>query len=374
MTAAQILPRGSRAAQFSPEDIPVIVYGGRRVVTTALLAKLYGTDDHNIIKNYRSNAYRFVPGKHFHKLEGAELKAFKHCITESDAVEVARQTRNLILWTERGAARHAKMLDTDKAWDVFEKLEDCYFNQVEQSAPASAPIPAPAAFTSPDFLDLRYNRRPLRITRLAGGFWYGACGLARALGWIDSASITRHMSGVGQMRVVPHGGRTLMLVDHATLLDAVERAEPRHALPFLRWLDRVLRAHFGAEAPALPGAAAPLESLAGEGRQLALDYLGECRQILARHGERLPAMDAEAARRVADGLASQLLAGRRWVLSFNGDGLPVLTGIEHGSVLLDLRDAEHLALLLREQVPADALPRVLDAGLRRLGTLALPSR
>ncbi|MDX7985982.1 hypothetical protein FE392_01335, partial [Xenorhabdus sp. 12] len=27
--------------------------------------------------------------------------------------------------------RHAKMLDTDKAWDVFEKLEDFYFNQKE---------------------------------------------------------------------------------------------------------------------------------------------------------------------------------------------------------------------------------------------------
>ncbi|EJY7180079.1 ORF6N domain-containing protein, partial [Salmonella enterica] len=26
-------------------------------------------------------------------------------------------------------ARHAKMLETDQAWEVFEKLEDCYFSQ-----------------------------------------------------------------------------------------------------------------------------------------------------------------------------------------------------------------------------------------------------
>ncbi|EOM2408963.1 ORF6N domain-containing protein, partial [Escherichia coli] len=26
-------------------------------------------------------------------------------------------------------ARHAKMLETDRAWEVFEKLEDCYFSQ-----------------------------------------------------------------------------------------------------------------------------------------------------------------------------------------------------------------------------------------------------
>jgi hypothetical protein len=32
-----------------------------------------------------------------------------------------------IYGTERGAARHAKMLDTDQAWEVFERLEDAYF-------------------------------------------------------------------------------------------------------------------------------------------------------------------------------------------------------------------------------------------------------
>ena len=41
-----------------------------------------------------------------------------------------------MLWTVRGAARHAKMLETDMAWDVFEMLEDSYFSS--QSA-----MPAP---------------------------------------------------------------------------------------------------------------------------------------------------------------------------------------------------------------------------------------
>ena len=35
----------------------------------------------------------------------------------------------LYLWTKRGAARHAKMLNTDRAWEVFEALEDNYFNR-----------------------------------------------------------------------------------------------------------------------------------------------------------------------------------------------------------------------------------------------------
>lgn len=117
----------------APETVPAIAYAGRPVVTTALLAKLYGTDDHNIIKNYKGNEARFVAGKHFHKLEGHKLREFKDKVTQSDVVQ--KRARHLILWTERGAARHAKMLDTDQAWDVFERLEDCYFASTERAVP-----------------------------------------------------------------------------------------------------------------------------------------------------------------------------------------------------------------------------------------------
>lgn len=128
----------------TPDNLPAISHAGCPVVTTALLAKLYGTDDNNLIQNYQRNSGRFVAGKHFHKLEGAELKAFKNYMTESQVVQVAKNTRQIILWTERGAARHAKMLDTDEAWEVFEKLEDCYFKAAETVVPA---LPAPTSYT-----------------------------------------------------------------------------------------------------------------------------------------------------------------------------------------------------------------------------------
>ena len=34
--------------------------------------------------------------------------------------------RHLYLWTKRGCARHAKILTTEKAWQVFEEFEDAY--------------------------------------------------------------------------------------------------------------------------------------------------------------------------------------------------------------------------------------------------------
>lgn len=113
--------------QIAVETLSPILHNQLPVVTTELLASLYGTDPHSITKNHRSNVDRFVAGKHFFKLEGADLKAFKNKVTDSDLV--ASRAKHLILWTERGAARHAKMLETDQAWEVFEKLEDCYFSQ-----------------------------------------------------------------------------------------------------------------------------------------------------------------------------------------------------------------------------------------------------
>ena len=127
------------ATQISVETLSPIAYNQIPVITTELLAQLYGTETVNIKMNFSRNSARFVQGKHFFKLEGNELREFKHRlslsesvsreVTESYSVKIARNVRSLILWTERGAARHAKMLETDQAWEVFEKLEDCYFSQ-----------------------------------------------------------------------------------------------------------------------------------------------------------------------------------------------------------------------------------------------------
>ncbi|MDE1484305.1 ORF6N domain-containing protein [Xenorhabdus bovienii] len=120
----------------SVQNMTAIMHNSIPVITTELLANVYETDEVNIKMNFSRNAERFTHGKHYFKLEGADLKQFKNRVTESYSVEdsvkvVGKRARSLILWTERGAARHAKMLDTDKAWDVFEALEDFYFNQKE---------------------------------------------------------------------------------------------------------------------------------------------------------------------------------------------------------------------------------------------------
>ncbi|EHK3002075.1 ORF6N domain-containing protein [Salmonella enterica subsp. enterica serovar Poona] len=116
--------------QISVDTLPAITHNQIPVITTELLAQLYGTKIKNISDNFLNNTTRFVVGKHYFKIEKNELREFKD--RHETIGLVGKNARSLILWTERGAARHAKMLETDQAWEVFEKLEDNYFNQCEK--------------------------------------------------------------------------------------------------------------------------------------------------------------------------------------------------------------------------------------------------
>ncbi|EAW8184376.1 ORF6N domain-containing protein [Salmonella enterica] len=107
-------------------DLQIIEYRGQRVVTNEQLAAGYGTDVANIKMNYSRNADRFVEGKHFFKVTGEELANLR--VTFS-YLQISSKTRSLMLWTERGAANHAKMLETDQAWSYHEDLVEFYFTQ-----------------------------------------------------------------------------------------------------------------------------------------------------------------------------------------------------------------------------------------------------
>jgi ORF6N domain len=106
--------------------IPV-EFKNQRIITTKVLAEEFGTEDRRITENFSRNEKRFVEGKHYYKLDGQALKDFKSSLP-SESVEAIKFAPVLYLWTDRGAARHAKILDTDEAWEVYENLEENYFN------------------------------------------------------------------------------------------------------------------------------------------------------------------------------------------------------------------------------------------------------
>ncbi|EOJ4350567.1 ORF6N domain-containing protein [Escherichia coli] len=138
--------------QLAVESLVVVTYSNVPVITTGLLANLYKTEEKHIRQNFKRNECRFIAGKHFFKVSGCELDSLR---TSQRGLQISPKTRSLILWTERGAARHAKMLETDQAWEVFEKLEDCYFSQGKTTQTEQQPQIQPQ-FTAEEIILLCY--------------------------------------------------------------------------------------------------------------------------------------------------------------------------------------------------------------------------
>lgn len=111
-------------------DLNRIEWNGEPVLTTEQLAFKFECNAKNLSANFKNNEERFIEGKHYYKLEGDVLREFKD---ESKTFGfVGNRVNVLYLWTRRGASRHAKMLNNDTAWEIYELLEDTYFKQAEK--------------------------------------------------------------------------------------------------------------------------------------------------------------------------------------------------------------------------------------------------
>lgn len=106
--------------------LKIIEHEGIRVLTTKQLAEVYETTETNIKTNFNRNKERFIEGRDYYCLKGNALKEFKNRVTDSNDPSI-KYASVLYLWTERGANRHSKILDTDKAWQQFDVLEETYF-------------------------------------------------------------------------------------------------------------------------------------------------------------------------------------------------------------------------------------------------------
>ena len=154
------------------KNFSIIEYQGQRVLTAEQLAQAYECAAQQIKQNFNNNKKRFEEGKHYFKLEGYELKEFRKSCSENidpqklqvkdiDSQnlqvenidpQISPMTRTLYLWTKRGASRHCKMLGTDKAWEMFDILEENYFN------------PKPAVTAAPYVLIPKFFRSKQVIT------------------------------------------------------------------------------------------------------------------------------------------------------------------------------------------------------------------
>lgn len=107
-------------------ELAVTEYKEIRVLTTQQIADAYGTNADVISRNFSNNKERYTEGKHYICLKGDELREAK---ANGKIYGLQQNANKFYLWTEKGAFLHAKSLNTDKAWEVYEHLVDTYFNR-----------------------------------------------------------------------------------------------------------------------------------------------------------------------------------------------------------------------------------------------------
>lgn len=108
-----------------------VEFNGTLVLTTQQIAEAYGTTADTITRNFNRNKERYENGKHYIALEGEEKNDFLN-LGQFD--RGMKNAKTLYLWTQKGAFLHAKSLNTDKAWDVYDTLVDEYFQKRDELA------------------------------------------------------------------------------------------------------------------------------------------------------------------------------------------------------------------------------------------------
>lgn len=96
------------------------------------------------------------------------------------------------------------------------------------------------------------------------------------------------------------------------------------------------------------------------------EYYRECRAELFKFADSLPSgtqwpADEATRQKIADGYLTDILMGRRWLMSFGCDGRLETTPVERGACVIHPGSATSLATLISEFVPLQLLPKVIDS-------------
>lgn len=340
----------SSLAQIEPQKSNIVArYKGVPVLTTAMLADFYGTETKNILQNHDRNRERFIEGKHYFKITGQELKDFASSLKlltndlltsqrgEQDLLsgvegnqsllvniahaQISNKVRVLILWTERGAARHAKMLDTNQAWDIFEQLEDCYFAVQEY-------VKQKTKTTPKDRENLRHAVSNL-VSRVKINF-------------SDAYIMVQQRFNVEHIEEIP--------LDQ--LDDAVEYV---HGL--ILTFDKVQQ-HSPVDVNAI-------QNCHGVLQYRLIEYHEQLEKEVKRLGGKMPEHPTFNAEQVAQALMSQILQGKQMTVKLHYQGGFAIDLVPDNAVMIDAKTIPEL-VSRSDMVPKEQLPLIMQNAMDRL--------
>ena len=144
------------------ENIQQIQVKGMIVLTTEQIAKAYETTPEKIRWNFKYNRKKYAQGKHYMLIDGEELRELKR---ECEFQTLFKQAKSVCLWTEKGALLHAKSLNTDKAWEVYDYLVDHYFRVKDATRQQSSEAIVPVKPKGTLLVDIPVNDKAQELIR-----------------------------------------------------------------------------------------------------------------------------------------------------------------------------------------------------------------
>lgn len=187
--------------EFMGIEIPVIYGGfgeGQKVMLARDIAEIHNTELKNINQNINRNIKRFR--------ENVDIIDLKLAITPSDChtrdvllnlgfnQSQINASKNIYLLSERGYAKLIKIMDTDLAWEIHDKLIDEYFQLREQKEQEQQTLLA----------DTRYAEALLELYDLTGHDKNKTLNIAGALQGQTKEDITINIEAVDESTYKPH--------------------------------------------------------------------------------------------------------------------------------------------------------------------------
>lgn len=182
--------------EFMGIEIPVIYGGfgeGQKVVLARDVAEIHGTELKVINQNINRNIKRFREN-----VDVIDLKTQSLPVTELEQLGFTKQSvansKNIYLLSERGYAKLIKIMDTDLAWEIHDKLIDEYFQLREQKEQEQQSLLA----------DTRYAEALLELYDLTGHDKNKTLNIAGALQGQTKEDITINIEAVEEPAYKPH--------------------------------------------------------------------------------------------------------------------------------------------------------------------------
>jgi hypothetical protein len=113
--------------EFMGKEIPVVEGGfgeGKRCLTDKDVARIHNMEVKHVRELIKNNIKRFK--RNIDYIDLLSNPKFKVVVNDL-ALKGSNRTKNIFLLSERGYAKLIKIMDTDLAWEIHDKLIDEYF-------------------------------------------------------------------------------------------------------------------------------------------------------------------------------------------------------------------------------------------------------